>query len=116
MRRSADERLRTAADCLSRFGVSDRTQCRYCLKGTTLGTNPKPLFEDGPGPGLEPVGGEFQPSFETGYPGGGAYLIFVLKGWVSWAAHSHFPGDTLMPRSIRNDCLDHVIVLNTSAI
>jgi len=40
---------------------------------------PTPLFEDGPGPGLEPVGGEFQPSFEIGYPGGGAHLIFVLK-------------------------------------
>ena len=35
--------------------------------------------------GLEPVGGEFQPSFETPHPGGGPYLftvlhsIFVLK-------------------------------------
>ena len=42
-----------------------------------LGNNSKTLFEDGTGPGLDPVGGEFQPSFETGYPGGGAYLIFV---------------------------------------
>jgi hypothetical protein len=49
------------------------------VKGTALGTNPNLLFEDGPGPGLEPVGGEFQPSFETGYAGGGAYLIFVLN-------------------------------------
>ena len=49
------------------------------MKRTTLGTNPNPLFEDGPGPVLEPVGGEFQPSFETVYTGGGAYLIFVLQ-------------------------------------
>jgi hypothetical protein len=48
------------------------------MKGTTSGTNPAPLFEDRPGPGLEPVGGEFQPSFETGYAGGGALLISVL--------------------------------------
>ena len=38
-----------------------------------------PLFEDGPGPGLEPVSGEFQPSFETVYAGGGAPLIFELN-------------------------------------
>jgi hypothetical protein len=29
------------------------------VKGTTLGTNPNPLFEDGPGPGLEPVAASF---------------------------------------------------------
>jgi hypothetical protein len=40
-----------------------------------IGAYPKTLFEDGPGPGLEPVGGEFQPSFETVYPGSGADLI-----------------------------------------
>jgi len=40
-----------------------------------IGANPNPLFEDGPGPGLEPVGGEFQPSFETVHPGGGAYPV-----------------------------------------
>ena len=46
------------------------------MKGTPLGTTPpNPLFEDGTGPGLEPVGGEFQPSFETVHPGGGAHLI-----------------------------------------
>ncbi|MGB5421988.1 MAG: hypothetical protein WBN03_07500, partial [Desulfobacterales bacterium] len=28
------------------------------------------------GPVLELVGGEFQPSFETVYPGGDAYLIY----------------------------------------
>jgi hypothetical protein len=49
------------------------------MKGTTLVTNPTPLFEDGPGQGLEPVGGEFQPSLEIGYPGAGAHLIFVLN-------------------------------------
>jgi hypothetical protein len=74
-RRSPDERLRTAADCLRRLGVLGRTQCRYRVKDTTLGINPNPLFKDGPGSGLEPVGGEFQPSFETGYTGGGAHLI-----------------------------------------
>ena len=49
MRRSPDERFRTAADCLSRFR--------------------------GLGPGLDPVGDEFQPSFETAHPGGGAHLV-----------------------------------------
>jgi len=48
------------------------------MKGTTVGTNPNPLFEDGLGPGLEPVGGEFQPRLEIGYPGVGVHLIFVL--------------------------------------
>ena len=48
-----------------------------------LGNNSKLLFEDGTGPGIDPVGGEFQPSFETGYPGGGAYLIFVLNQGVA---------------------------------
>jgi hypothetical protein len=42
-------------------------------------TNPLNSFEDGTGPGLEPVGGEFQPSFATDYLGGGAHLIFGLK-------------------------------------
>jgi hypothetical protein len=48
-------------------------------EATILGIIPNPLFEDGTGPGLDSVDGEFQPSFETGYTGGGAYLIFVLK-------------------------------------
>jgi hypothetical protein len=39
----------------------------------TFRLNPNSLFKDGTGPGLEPVGGEFQPSFETVHPGGGAY-------------------------------------------
>jgi len=47
------------------------------MEATTADTS-SPLFEDGTGPGLVPVGGEFQPRLETGYPGGGAHLIFVL--------------------------------------
>jgi hypothetical protein len=55
------------------------------MKGTPLGINPAPLFDDVTGPGIETVGGEFQPSFATVHPGGGAHLfsvlhsIFVLK-------------------------------------
>jgi hypothetical protein len=49
------------------------------LEGTTFKLHPNSLFEDGTGLGLEPVGGEFQPSFETGYPGGGAYLYSVVS-------------------------------------
>jgi hypothetical protein len=48
------------------------------LEGTTFKLNPNSLFEDGTGPGLEPVGGKFQSSFETDYPGGGAHLIFRI--------------------------------------
>jgi hypothetical protein len=33
------------------------------------------LSEKGTGPGLETVGGEFQSSFETVHPGGGAHLV-----------------------------------------
>ena len=76
-RRSPDERLRKAADCLSRF-VLDRTLYRCRLEATTFKLNPNSLFEDGTGPGLEPVGSEFQPSFETVYPGDGAHLIFRI--------------------------------------
>jgi hypothetical protein len=36
-----------------------------------------PVFEGGPGPVLDPVGGEFQPQFETAYPGGEAHLSQV---------------------------------------
>jgi len=49
------------------------------MKGTMMGTNPKPLFEDRPGLDLDPVGGEFQPQLEIVYPGSGAHLIFVLN-------------------------------------
>jgi hypothetical protein len=45
------------------------------MKGITLVTNPNPLFEDGLGQGSEPVGGEFQPSFETVHLGGAATLF-----------------------------------------
>ena len=55
------------------------------MEATILGIIPNPLFEGWTGPGLDSVDGEFQPSFETAHPGGGAYLftvlhsIFVLK-------------------------------------
>jgi hypothetical protein len=48
------------------------------LQGKIFKLHQKSLFKDGTGPGLEPVGGEFQPSFEIVHPGGGAHLIFVL--------------------------------------
>jgi hypothetical protein len=79
MRRSPDERLRTAADCLSRLRGLSPDPMSIPREKHSIGTNPNLLFEDGPGPGLEPVGGEFQPSFETGYAGGDAHLIFVLN-------------------------------------
>ncbi|MGD2000847.1 MAG: hypothetical protein PVJ00_09785, partial [Desulfobacterales bacterium] len=59
-----------------------------------------PLFEDGPGPGLEPVGGEFQPSFETGYAGGGAHLIFKLKNLLQFYGFNHIL-DSFILRVIR---------------
>ena len=78
-RRSPDERLRKAADCLSRLrGL--RPDPMIILHGRyDLWEQSPPSFEDGTGPGLEPVGGEFQTQFETGYPGGGAHLIFALN-------------------------------------
>jgi hypothetical protein len=39
------------------------------------------LSEKGAGPGLDPVGGEFQPSFETVHPGGGAHLFSELQSF-----------------------------------
>ena len=54
-----------------------------------LGNNSKPLFEDRTGLGLDPVGGEFQPSFETGYASGGAHLIFVLKDKLFFSCDSN---------------------------
>jgi hypothetical protein len=47
------------------------------MKEKPLGTNPTSLLKDGKGPGLEPVGGEFQPPFAIAYPGGGAHLFIV---------------------------------------
>ena len=77
---SPEERLRIAADCLRRLrGLRAEPMTIPRVKAQHWSTNPTPLFEDGPGPGLEPVGGKFQPSFETGYLSGGAHLIFVLK-------------------------------------
>jgi hypothetical protein len=73
--RSPDERLRKAADCLRRlrgFGPDPMPMPHGRHK---LGYNSKALFEDRPGPALDPVGGEFQPSLETGYPGEGVYII-----------------------------------------
>jgi len=49
------------------------------MNGTILGISPHSHFKNRTGPGLEPVGGEFQPPLETGYPGGGAHLIFGLN-------------------------------------
>jgi hypothetical protein len=37
--------------------------------------HPNSLSEEGTGLGLETVGGEFQPSFETVHPGGGTHLV-----------------------------------------
>ena len=77
-RRSPDERFRKAADCLSRYGVLDRTLYRCRLEGATFKLHPNSLIDNGTVPGLEPVGGEFQPFFETVHPGGGAHLFSVL--------------------------------------
>jgi len=49
------------------------------MEDTTFKLYPNLLFEDGTGPDLEPVGGEFQPSFATVHPGGGAHLICESK-------------------------------------
>jgi hypothetical protein len=51
------------------------------------GLNPKPFFKDGPGPVLEPVGGEFQTRFATAYPGGAAYLILELHSILVLNSH-----------------------------
>jgi hypothetical protein len=48
------------------------------LEGTTFKLHLNSLCEDGTGPGLETVGGEFQPSFETVYPGAGAHHSFFV--------------------------------------
>jgi hypothetical protein len=60
------------------------------LVSTIFKLHPNSLFEDATGPGLEPVGGEFQPSSATAYSGGGAHFltllhsIFVLNGHSPW--------------------------------
>ena len=60
------------------YGILDRTLCRCRLEGMIFKLHLNSLFEDGTGPGIEPVGGEFQPSFETVHSGGGAHLIIFL--------------------------------------
>jgi hypothetical protein len=80
--RSPDERLKTAADCLSRLLNLGPDPIPMPYEGHNLGNNAKPLFEDGTGPVLEPVGGEFQPQIEAGNPGGGAHLIFLLNRFL----------------------------------
>jgi hypothetical protein len=49
------------------------------MDGTIFSLNPEPSFKDGPGPVLGPVGGEFQPRLETGYPGGGTLLTKLCR-------------------------------------
>jgi hypothetical protein len=49
------------------------------MKSHLSGLNPNPLFNDEQGPVLEPVNDEFQPPFETVYPGGGAYLFKLSR-------------------------------------
>ena len=77
-RRWPDERLRKTTDCLSRLQGLSLDPMPMPLGRHNLQTLSDSLFEDGPGPGIEPVGGEFQPSFETAHPGGDAYLFTVL--------------------------------------
>jgi hypothetical protein len=80
MRQSPDEQLRTAADCLSRLRSLSLDPKPVLYERYNIGgKNLNPLFKNGSGPGLKPVGGEFQPRLENGYPGFGAYLIFALK-------------------------------------
>jgi hypothetical protein len=83
-RRSPGDRLRVAADCLSRLRAlgpdlittlyQSHNQRRFTLSR---------LSGDGSGPVIESrrggIGGEFQTRTETDYPGGGAYLMFVLN-------------------------------------
>ena len=57
---SPEERLRIAADCLSRLRGQRPDPKPIPHESYNLGEKyPNPIFEDGPGPGLEPVGGEF---------------------------------------------------------
>jgi hypothetical protein len=77
-RRSPDERLRTAADCLSRLRdlrpdpmpmPFERHHLQVVYELITLRRDRS---------GLRARCGEFQPSFETVHPGGGAHLFSVL--------------------------------------
>ena len=60
------------------YGVLDRTLCRCRLEGKIFKLHPNSFLEDGTGPGLEPVGGEFESSLEIVHPGGSAHLFSVL--------------------------------------
>ena len=77
MRRSPDERLRSAADCLSRLRGLGPDPMPMPVGRHDFQAVPNSLSEGRTGPVLEPVGGEFQPSFETVHPGGGAYLFRI---------------------------------------
>jgi hypothetical protein len=61
----------------------ERTQIRRNLVELFLTVTLKAasdiLFEDGTGLVLEPVGGEFQPSFATAHPGGSAHLVRLCQ-------------------------------------
>ena len=48
------------------------------MEATTADTRPSLNLKTGL-VRAQPVGGEFQPQLETGYPGGGAHLIFVFR-------------------------------------
>jgi hypothetical protein len=74
-RRSPDERLRKAADCLGRLRGLRPDLLPMPPGSCDLHLNPNSLFEGRTGPGIEPVGGEFQPSFAIVHPGGGAHLF-----------------------------------------
>ncbi|MGB5421533.1 MAG: hypothetical protein WBN03_05200, partial [Desulfobacterales bacterium] len=87
-------------------GVLDRTQRQSCMEESTFKTQTTLFFEDGPGSVLETVGCEFQPPFETGYPGGGAHVIFVLRIFASTnetaCATWHRPGGWRQANRSRN--------------
>ncbi len=58
------------------YGILGRTPIFRRGQRTSLEIEYDSFFEAGPSPGLEPVGGEFQPSVATGYSVGGAQLLF----------------------------------------
>ena len=83
MRRSPDERLRKAADCLSRLrSLSLDLKPVLCERHNIGGKDLNPLFKNGSGPGLEPVGGEFQPRLEIRLSGLRRLPYFRVKGSV----------------------------------
>jgi len=82
-RRSPDEQLRKAADCLSRLRrLSLGPKPVLCKRRNIGGKNLNPLFKNGSGPGLEPVGGEFQPRLESRLSGLRRLPYFRVKGSV----------------------------------